>query len=76
MVSSTPRIADRVTAAIRESGASLREISEATGISLISLRRRCAGQREFKGTDIVMIADYLGISAGSLAVDERPPEPR
>ncbi|MGN0126036.1 MAG: helix-turn-helix domain-containing protein [Rhodococcus sp. (in: high G+C Gram-positive bacteria)] len=76
MVSSSTRVADRVTAAIRASGASLREISQATGISLASLQRRCAGKREFKGTDIVVIADYLGVSAGSLAVDERPPEKR
>jgi len=76
MVSSCPRIADRVTAAIRSSGSSLQELSAATGISLPYLRHRIAGRREFKGTDLVLIANHLGIPAGSLAVDERPPEIR
>lgn len=76
MVSSTLRLADRVTAAIRSSGFTLREISEATGISRAYLRKRLAGKREFKGADIVVIADHLGIPAGSLALGDRPPEVR
>lgn len=76
MVSNSPCVADHVTRAIQAAGASLREISDVTGLSIESLRRRLAGTREFKGTEVVAIADHLGIPAGSLVAPTQPPELR
>jgi transcriptional regulator with XRE-family HTH domain len=70
-------LADRIKAAAAQSGLSQRTISQKTGIALSTFSRWLAGEQEPNVSNLVLIAEAIGVSIAWLATGEgemRPSE--
>jgi transcriptional regulator with XRE-family HTH domain len=65
----TQTVAARVRAAMAAQRKTVVDLSDATGMALSTLSRRLSGRSAWRTDEIAAVADFLGITPGSIVGD-------